>query len=92
MAIRVRLIGDLRRFVDSELVNIEGGSQTLSSTLRELARLHPRLGKELFDQQGRMHYAVVLMTNGHRLQWPDDEERLIENGGELLLTRFHSSG
>lgn len=92
MAIRVRLIGDLRRFVDSELVNIEGGSQTLSSTLRELARLHPRLGKELFDQQGRMHYAVVLMTDGRRLQWPDDEERLIENGGELLLTRFHSSG
>jgi len=92
VAIRVRLIGDLRRFVESEIVEIESGGCTLGAALHELARLHPRLGRELFDDQGRLHYAVVLMTSGRRALWPEDSERLVENGGELLLTRFHTGG
>lgn len=92
MGIRVRLIGDLRRFVESETVEVEGGGRSLAAALDELARLHTRLGRELFDEQGRLHYAVVLMTSGRRALWPEDAERFIEDGGELMITRFHSGG
>jgi len=92
VAIRVRLLGDLRRFVESDTLEIEGGERSLGAALDELVRGHPRLGQELFDDQGRLHYAVVLMTSGRRALWPGDKERLIEDGGELMLTRFHTGG
>lgn len=92
MAITVRLVGDLCRFVDGDTVEIDGGARSLSVALDELVRRHPRLGRELFDDQGRLHYALVLMIGGRRATWPDDRDRLIEDGGELFLTRFHSGG
>lgn len=92
MAIRVRLVGDLRRFADSDPIEIEGGGRTLAATLEELKRLHPRLGRELFDDQDRLHYAVVLVTDGRRALWPEDRDRLLEDNGELLMTRFHTGG
>ena len=92
MSVKVRLIGDLRRFVDSEALKIGREGCSLGVALDELARLYPRLGAELFDGQGRLHYAVVFTIDGRRAIWPDDKDRLIEDGGELMLTRFHSGG
>ena len=92
MSVKVRLIGDLRRFVGHEAIEIEGGSLTLAVALDELSRRYPRLGAELFDDKGRIHYALVLTTSGRRATWPDDQDRLIEDGGELMLTRFHCGG
>ncbi len=53
MAIRVRLIGDLRRFVDSELVNIEGGSRPSPQLLENLPGSIPALAKSfLISREG----------------------------------------
>jgi len=92
VSVKVRLVGDLRRFVEHEAIEIEGGGLTLAAALDELRRRYPQLGAELFDDQGRMHYALVLTTNGRRATWPDDKDRLIEDGCELMLTRFHCGG
>jgi molybdopterin converting factor small subunit len=92
VSIRVRVIGDLRRFVESDTVEIAGGGCKLSAVLDELVRRYPRLGRELFDDQGRMHYASVLTMCGRRVTWPQDRDESIEDGGELMLTRFHSGG
>lgn len=97
MAVKIRVIGDLRRFlesesVESESVEIEGDGWTLSTAFDELVRLHPRLGKELFDERDRLHYAVVLRVDGLPAMWPQDGDRPIKAGGELLLTRFHTGG
>ena len=35
---------------------------------------------------------MVLMISGRTAVWPQDKDRVIEDGGELLLTRFHSGG
>jgi len=92
VAIRVRVLGDLRRFLDSETVEFEEDGRTLGDALDELSRLHPRLGKELFDDKGRLHYAVVLRVSGRPVVWPEDRGEMVEPGGELLLTRFHAGG
>lgn len=92
MSLRVRLIGDLRRFVEADAIDIEGGARTLGGTFEEMGRLYPRLSGQLFDDRGRLHYAVVLMIGGRRVSWPADRDEVIEDGGELLLTRFHSGG
>jgi hypothetical protein len=92
MAIKIRIIGDLRRFSESESIEIEGGERSLGAALDELVRLNPRLGKELFDERGRLHYAMVLVTSGRTAVWPRDKDMLIEDGGELMLTRFHAGG
>ena len=92
MSVKVRLVGDLRRFVEDEAIEIEGKGLTLAAALDELSRRCPRLGAELFDDQGRIHYALVLTTSGRRATWPDDKDRLMEDGGELMLTRFHCGG
>jgi hypothetical protein len=89
--VKVRLIGDLRRFADVESIETEGGC-TLGTALDGLARQHPRLGTELFDGQGRLHYAVVLMVGDRRVTWPDDGDTPIEDGQQLMLTRFHAGG
>ena len=92
MSIKIRLIGDLRRFAKPDALDMEGGACTLQEALAGLSRQHPRLGRELFDEQGRLHYAVVLMISGRRVMWPDDKDVVIEDGGELMLTRFHTGG
>jgi molybdopterin converting factor small subunit len=92
LSVRIRLVGDLCRFVDSDTVEIDGSGCSLGAALDELVRRYPRLGEELFDGQGSMHYAVVLVTGGRPVTWPRDRDRLIEDGGELMLTRFHAGG
>lgn len=91
MRVRIRLIGDLRRFADVDSIETEGIA-TLGTALDALARQHPRLGKELFDAQGRLHYAVVFMVGDRRVMWPDDSDAPIEDGEQLMLTRFHAGG
>lgn len=92
MSIRVRVVGDLSRFTDGDELEIEGSGWSLGAALDELTRRYPGLGREIFDAQGRMHYALVLVANGRPAAWPDDRDKAIEDGGELLVTRFHSGG
>lgn len=92
MSVAVRLVGDLQRFAEPQPLETGGGDCTLEAALDELARQYPRLGRELFDDRHRLHYAVVLMISGRRVTWPDDKDAPIEDGGELMLTRFHAGG
>ncbi len=92
MSVKIRLVGDLRRFTESESIEIAGGERSLGAALDELVRLNPRLGKELFDEKGRLHYAMVLVASGRTAVWPRDKDMMIEDGGELMLTRFHAGG
>ena len=89
---KIRVVGDLTRFVETDSVEIAGAELTLETALGELARRHPRLGRELFDERGRMHHAVVLMAGERCVVWPTDRETPIKEGDELLVTRFHSGG
>lgn len=91
MSVRVRLIGDLRKFVDSDLVEIGDGC-SVGAAFDEIVKRYPRLGDELFDDKGRLHYAMILTMDGRRISWPQDRDERIEDGGELMLTRFHSGG
>jgi hypothetical protein len=45
-----------------------------------------------FDDRGRLHYAVVIVVNGRPVVWSQDKDELIENGGEVMITRFHCGG
>jgi molybdopterin converting factor small subunit len=92
VSVRVRLVGDLRRFAESDAIEIEGGECSLAAAVDELVGRNPRLGKELFDEKGRLHYAVVLVASGRTATWPRDRDTLIADGEELLVTRFHAGG
>lgn len=92
MSVRVRLMGDLRRFVESDVIEIDAGGYSVAAAFDEIVKRHPRLGRELFDDQGRLHYAMALTMGGRRIFWPQDRDELIEDDGELMLTRFHSGG
>lgn len=92
MPVKVRILGDLRRFIDSEIVEVDGAGCSSATALDELVRRYPRVGTELFDDKGRLHYAIFLRANGRPVAWPQDKDEPIDDGGELLLTRFHSGG
>ena len=92
MPVTIKLMGDLRRFADSETVEIACGGCTLGAAIDEVVRRHPRLGEQLFDDQGRLRYTTLLIVAGHSATWPQDRDRLIEDGGELLLMRFVAGG
>jgi hypothetical protein len=92
VTVAVRVLGDLRRFVQADTVALDGASYTLGDAVDELVRRNPRLGEQLFDREGRLHYATVLALDGRAASWPQDRERAIGDGGELVLTRFHSGG
>lgn len=92
MAVTVRVIGDLSRFVSAATVELDGAQYTLGGAVDELVRRNPRLREQLFDREGRLHYATVLALNGRPAGWPQDRETIIGDGGELMLTRFHSGG
>lgn len=92
MVVTVRVVGDLRRFVQADTVELDGAAYTLGGAVDELVRCNPRLGEQLFDRDGRLHYATVLALNGRPATWPRDRESVIGDGGELMLTRFHSGG
>jgi hypothetical protein len=90
--VTIRVVGDLRRFVDADEVELGGTACTLGTVLDELTGRNPRLQEQLFDREGRLHYAVVLSVNGRAASWPQHRELLIEDGGEMIVTRFHSGG
>lgn len=92
MTVTIKIVGDLRRFVDAETVEVCDTGCSLGTALDELIRLYPDVGSQLFDPQGRLHYASVLAARGRQLAWPADEGVFIEDGDELLLTRFHAGG
>lgn len=92
MAITVRVLGDLRRFIPGEYTEMEGTGWSVGRVLDELIRRNPKLGTAMFDAKGRMQHAIVLRVGGRPATWPKDKDTLIEDGGELLLTRFHSGG
>jgi hypothetical protein len=60
--------------------------------VEELVRRNPRLGEQLFDREGRLHYATVLALDGCAAGWPQDRDTVIGDGAELMVTRFHSGG
>jgi hypothetical protein len=92
VAITVRVLGDLRRFIPEECTEMEGVGWSVGRALDELVRRDPRLQMAMFDAQGRMQHAIVMRVDGRPVTWPKDKDTLIEDGGQLLLTRFHSGG
>jgi hypothetical protein len=92
VAITVRVIGDLGRFTSSDITQMAGPGWTVGSALDELVRRNPGLQTAMFDAEGRLHYAIFLRSAGRPVVWPQDSDHVIEDGGELLLTRFHSGG
>ncbi len=94
MAITVKVVGDMRRFAENDTVEFDAGSGgcRLETAVDELVRQNPRLAGELFDEQGRLRYTSLLLLNGQSAAWPQDKDRLVENGAEVLLTRFFSGG
>ncbi len=92
MAIKVRFIGELRSCTGKDSVELAGGGRSLGAVVDELVRLYPRLGEALFDSQGRLRYPSLLVIDGHSASWPQDRQRLVEDGGELVITRFYSGG
>ena len=58
MAITVKVVGDLRRFTQTDTVELEAGPAggcSVGSAIDELVRRNPRLSEELFDEQGRLN-------------------------------------
>ena len=92
MAVTVKIVGDLSRFVQAHSLELKGARYTLGSAVEELVRRNPRLGEQLFDGEGRLHYATVLALDGRAAGWPQDRDKVIGDGVELMLTRFHSGG
>ena len=95
MAMRVRLAGDLHKLTGSNIIEIEGNDQgglTLGQAVQELVRRYPRLGEQLFDEQGRIRYTWLLVSDGQTLDWRRDRDRILAEGGELLIMRFFSGG
>lgn len=95
MAITVKVVGDLRRFAENETVEFEAGSPggcILGTAVNELVRRNPRLAKELFDEEGRLKYTSLLVLNGQTAAWPQDKDKPIDDGAEVVLTRFYSGG
>lgn len=92
MSVKVRLIGDLRRFVDCEALEIMSQGCSVGVALDELVERYPSLGRELFDGAGRLRYSMTLALGGRRILWPQGRDELIEDGGELIVTRFHCGG
>ena len=95
MAITVKVIGDLRRFAVNDVVELEPGASgglDLGAAVGEFVRMNPELATELFDEQGRLHYTSLLILNGRSAAWPQDKDKSVEDGAEVVLTRFFSGG
>jgi len=86
------VLGDLRRFTSGEFTEMEGEGWNVGRALEELMRRNPGLREAMFDEQGRMQHAIVLRVGGRPAAWPKDRDTTIDDGTELLLTRFHSGG
>lgn len=95
MAVTFKIVGDLRRFAENDIVEFETGAPgecNLGTAVDELVRRNPRLEAELFDEQGRLRYTSLLVLDGRSAAWPQDKDMPIEDGAEVVLTRFYSGG
>jgi hypothetical protein len=92
LAVTVRVVGDLRRFADGDTFEVADGPCTIRAAVNEVIGRNPELSAQIFDREGRLQYGMVLSLNGRTANWSSERDIQIENGDELLLTRFHSGG
>ncbi|MCX8032239.1 MAG: MoaD/ThiS family protein [Thermoleophilia bacterium] len=92
MAVKVRLVGDLHRLTGSRVVEVKAADQTLGAVIAALVQEYPKLGEQLFDEQGRIRYTWLLVADGRPLSWPQDKEHRLQEDGELVIMRFFSGG
>jgi hypothetical protein len=93
--VTIKVVGDLRRFASTDNVELAAGSGatwTLGGAVDELLRQNPRLESELFDDAGRLRYTSLLILDGRSAAWPQEKDKPIGDGAELILTRFFSGG
>jgi hypothetical protein len=92
VVVTVRVIGELSRFADAATVEVNGVGISLGSAIDEIVERNPRLGQELFDDQGRLRYTSLLVLNGQSAAWPEERDKPIEDGGGVVFTRLNSGG
>ena len=95
MAVRSGSSATWRRFAGSEPMDVDtGGHAPWRWRSTSWSARYPRLGAELFDDEGRMRHTWVLALDGARCAaWPRDKDTTDSTMvAELLVTRFYSGG
>jgi molybdopterin converting factor small subunit len=72
-----------------ESVEVQG--QTIGECLKDLIRLYPPLGKEIYDKDGKLSGLMEVYLNGASA-FPDELAKPVRDGDKIQLVYFLAGG
>jgi molybdopterin converting factor small subunit len=90
MGVKVNLHLTLRRYAnDQEAVEVEG--QTVGECLRNLVKMFPGLGSNIFDKKGGLNNIVEIYLN-MQSAYPNELVKPVKDGDEIHVTMMLAGG
>ena len=91
MSVTISISTALRRFADNldELV-VNAGH--VESALAEAARHHPKLGAQLFTEDGRVRGFILVFVNGRNIKHLQQQQTQLTDGDRISLVPAIAGG
>ena len=89
--VKVHIPGELRAQVEGRsAVELDGSS--VRDVLESLARIHPILGKRLFNLEGRINRFVNVYLNDEDIRFLENLDTRLESGDEISIVPAIAGG
>ena len=90
MSIKINIASYLQPFTNNmEVVEVNGS--TVGGCLNHLVMQFPSIGKDLFDENGKLHHYVAIFVNGESA-YPDELAKPVKDGDELHILYIITGG
>lgn len=85
MSAKVRFFAQFRELLGDDVIVPVHARTTFTGLVKEVAAKNREGYDAIFDADGSFHDFVILMKNGKRVEIPDAEQTMINNGDEIAV-------
>jgi len=85
MSIQVQFMSMLQPVVGVKQVELEPVYRTVGELLAGLSRQFPALGREIFDEEGKLDYLYQIVLNGEKISWEETRDTPVPDGSRLSI-------
>jgi len=85
MSIQVQFMSMLQPVVGVGQVELEPVHRSVGEVLESLTRQFPALGREIFDEEGKLDYLYQIVLNGEKIRWDEAWDTPVPDGSRLSI-------
>ncbi|MCL6638599.1 MAG: MoaD/ThiS family protein [Firmicutes bacterium] len=92
MTIQVKFMSLLNSVTGTAQVELEPVYRTVGELLVGLSRQFPALGREIFDEDGKLDYLYQVVLNGEKIPWEETWDTPVPDGSRISIFAVMGGG